>query len=381
MIEAKFKIQNTDFKASISDMRTPFALLVESKPRAYSVNLRGSDEIAFEWLEEEIKGKLVLIDRNILHNIIGDIDFSQSIVYDVKPTEKKKSIKTVLKIADWLMENNANRGSMVYVIGGGIMQDLGAFACAMVKRGIPWTYVPTTLLSQADSCVGGKTAVNFKNSKNTLALFSAPRSVLIDQDFIKTLPDEDYFSGMGEIARLLITGGEETIRLLEYSLHNIITTRDSFRTSELIRASLTVKASIVEFDEFELDHRRSMNYGHSIGHAIEALSNYRIPHGQGVAVGMMVENELAVAEGFLKQEVCDRLNRILREIITENVWEVLTELKIDDILPYLKNDKKVEGSVLKIAALHDIGDMRFEDFPLNATGVKKIKKAFKRISE
>lgn len=381
MIETQFKIQGTDFKASIPDIVTPFALMVKSKPRDYSINLRSSDNIAFDWLEEEIKEKFVLIDKKILHNIINDIDLSQSIVYSVKATEKKKSIKTVLKIAEWMMANNANRGSMVYVIGGGIIQDLGAFACAMLKRGIPWTYVPTTLLAQADSCLGGKAAVNFKNSKNTLALFSAPRSVLIDQDFIKTLSDEDYFSGIGEIARLLITGGEETVRLLEYNLSNIITTRDASRTAELTIASLVVKQSIVEFDEFELNHRRSMNYGHSIGHAIEALSNYRIPHGQGVAVGMMVENELAVDEGFLKQAVCDRLNGILREIVTENVWEVLTELKIDDILPYLKNDKKVEGSVLKIAALHDIGDMRFEDFPLNATGVKKIKRAFKRISQ
>lgn len=380
-METNFKIQNTDFKAIIPDIDSHHGFLIKSKPRDYTVHFRNDPIKSFEWLEEEIKGNLVLIDRNIMQNIMHDIDFTQSYVFDIKPTEKKKSIKTVLKIADWLMENNANRGSMVWVIGGGIMQDLGAFACAMVKRGIPWTYVPTTLLSQSDSCVGGKTAVNFKKSKNTLALFSAPRSVIVDTDFIKTLSDEDFASGVGEIARLLITGGEETVRLLENNLINVVSSRHHLKTTELLQASLAVKASIVEFDEFELDHRRSMNYGHSIGHAIEALSNYRIPHGQGVAIGMMIENELAVAEGFLDQSVCDRLNNILKEIITESVWEVFSELNMDDILPYLKNDKKVEGSVLKIAALHGIGDMRFENFPLDESGVKKIKYAYKKVSQ
>lgn len=377
-MKAEFKIQGKDFTAEIPDMSENFGLLIKSVPRSYSVYFRTSADKSFDWLEQEIKGNLVLIDRNILREVMPDVDFSESTVLDIKPTEKNKSIKTVLKIADWLMENNANRGSMVWVIGGGIMQDLGAMACAMVKRGIPWTYVPTTLLGQADSCVGGKTAVNFKKSKNTLALFSAPRAVIIDQEFLDTLTDHDFASGLGEIARLLITGGEETVRLLEFNLYNLIR-RDNYRTAESMRASLAIKAAIVEFDEFELDHRRSMNYGHSIGHAIEGLSRYRIPHGQGVAIGMMIENELAVAEGFLNQGVCVQLNSTLREIITESVWEVMKELNIDDILPYLKNDKKVEGSVLKIAALHGIGDMRFENFSLDANGVKKIKRAYKKL--
>ena len=200
-----YQIQDTYFTTTI-EPETTKEFSVQSSPRPYVVKIVSEDN--FSWIRKEIytqKTPLVLIDCYVKNEVLKTVDFENIPCYEVDATENNKGIDTVLKVCEFLQDNNANRGSMLYVIGGGIIQDLGAFAGAMYKRGIPWTFVPTTLLSQADSCLGGKTAVNHGKTKNVLGLFSAPRQVLIDPRFIDTLSYNDQLSGGGEIFRLLIT--------------------------------------------------------------------------------------------------------------------------------------------------------------------------------
>ena len=144
----------------------------------------------------------------------------------------------------------------------------------------------------------------------------------------------------------------------------------------MVAASLQVKKRIVENDEFEIDIRRSMNYGHSIGHAIEALSEYRIPHGVGVAIGILVENRIALNRGLLPNTQEQEIYQVGRKIIPENIWKIFSKLSIERILPYLASDKKVEGAVLKLATLQELGKMVFVDLPLNSNGMKEVKHAF-----
>jgi len=264
---------------------------------------------------------------------------------------------------------------MLYVIGGGILQDLGAFSGAMYKRGIPWTFVPTTLLSQADSCLGAKTAVNHGASKNVLGLFSAPRRVIIDPKFIDSLNYEDFCSGGGEIFRLLITGGLIGVNFLTEYL-DMFLKRDKVAVMELTKASLLIKQSIVEHDEFELDIRRSMNYGHSIGHAIEALSNYRISHGTAVAFGILVENQISVNRNLLSTDEALLIQNLGTKLIPEVVWQVIKTLNPQELLPYLTNDKKAEGNNLKLATLVRLGDMKFLDLTLDQQGIEEVVQAF-----
>ena len=269
---------------------------------------------------------------------------------------------------------------MLFAAGGGIIQDLAAFSAYMFKRGIPWTFVPTTLLAQGDSSVGGKTALNYRQTKNLLALFSAPKRIITDTDFLSTLSIDDWLSGGGEILRLCITGGEQSLSELEQGIAAFIH-RDLTVTTHLIRVSLRIKKAVVEFDEFELDIRRSMNYGHSFGHALEALTNYRIAHGIGVALGILVENEISYLRGILPQSQRDRILALTNHLISDRVWEIFRQANLDGVIDLLKRDKKAEGAVLKLATIARVGQIVFIDLNLDASGEFEIRKANRSVLE
>lgn len=374
-----FKIQNVEFINWAEGMGEE-SISVQSSPRQYSVDFI-SNSSGFSWLNDRIKSQgkpLILADKYVFDAFLSGLNLEGIPTYKFEAIEENKDIQTVLSVCDFLNENQANRGSMLFVIGGGIVQDIGAFAAAMLKRGIPWTYVPTTLLSQGDSCLGGKTAVNHNKTKNLLGLFSAPRKVLIDSTFCKTLDFKDRMSGGGEIFRLLITGGKSGFELLERYVDQFIDGSID-ATQKLVAASLQVKKRIVENDEFELDIRRSMNYGHSIGHAIEALSNYQIPHGVGVAIGILVENRIAVNRGMLSRDEEKRMYAVGKKIVPSDTWQIFSGLDISKILPFLASDKKVEGAILKLATLNSIGEMVFVDLSLDEKGLVEVEKAFNEV--
>ncbi len=240
--------------------------------------------------------------------------------------------------------------------------------------------MPTTLLAQGDSSVGGKTALNHKQTKNLLALFSAPRKIITDTGFLATLPDEDWYSGAGEIFRLCITGGESALVELE-RLHPALLQHDLERTTDLIRIALIVKKAVVEHDEFELDIRRSMNYGHSFGHALEALANYRISHGVGVTIGILVENEISYLRGVLPAPERMRLLQLGNRLISAGSWNLFRDLRLDGILDLLKRDKKTEGAVLKLATLRCIGKIEFIDLPMDSQGEAEMRAAATSVIE
>jgi 3-dehydroquinate synthase len=374
-----FKIQNSSFRDWSSGVNAD-AFTIKSSPRPYCVEFISSNQ-QFSWLEQQILAQqkpLILSDSYVQDELLPNLKIGEVPTYRLEPTEENKDIATVLAVCDFLNQHKANRGSMLFVIGGGVVQDIGAFAAAMLKRGIPWTYVPTTLLAQGDSCLGGKTAVNHNKTKNLLGLFSAPRKVFIDNNFARTLSFQDRMSGGGEIFRLLITGGAVGAELLGKNIVDFVDGSISV-TRQLVAASLQVKRLIVEDDEFELDIRRAMNYGHSIGHAIEALSNYKIPHGIGVAIGIFVENRIAVNRGMLSQAEERKIYEIGKKLVPNDTWRIFCNLDISKILPLLSSDKKAEGPVLKLATLQSIGHMVFVDLSLDENGLTEVQNAFDEV--
>lgn len=376
MTNAEFRIQSQQFSAEVvPEIGAGFQVL--SSPRPYRVDFPAGDSPAANLAREMKmhKAPLVLVDSRIRELYFGATpELSVVPTFSVEAREEVKEIATVLDIVGFLEKNGATKTSMLFVVGGGIIQDLGAFAGGMYKRGLPWTFVPTTLLAQGDSCVGGKTALNHKKTKNLLALFSAPRRVIIDTGFLATLPWGDMLSGAGEIFRLCITGGPAFLD--EFGAHlPAFLTGDRLATRRLIATSLSAKRAVVEFDEFELDIRRSMNYGHSFGHALEALTDYRIPHGVGVTIGILVENEIAHRRGMLGRSERDRLVALGRKIIPDNSRRVFADTSLDGVLDLLRRDKKTEGAILKLATLERIGQMRFIDFMLDAAGEKELRDA------
>ena len=366
--EKDFYIQDVLF--SYNNTNYNDVLTVNSKPRRYDIIFKESE--SFSWLNQiNNVNNFLLIDKNV-KKILNDLSYKFNIpTYEIEATEDNKNITKVLEVCEWFQEHKVNRGSMVYVLGGGILQDIGAFSCYMFKRGVPWTFIPTTLLAQADSCLGAKTAVNFKDSKNVLGLFSAPRKVIVDTKFLETLNMNDTSSGIGEIFRLCITGGWNSFNYLRSKSLML-------DLNDLIKASLLVKKLIVDYDEYELDIRRSMNYGHSIGHAIEAYTHYKIPHGQAVALGILVENYISHNRNMLPLselkdifEVCD--------FVTEESWQHFFNVDSNKLLQFLTSDKKVVGKQLKLATIESIGKMKFIDLPLDNNGMAEVYKAFEDV--
>lgn len=298
----KFTVDNISLETEqVSD-----DFIVNSVPNNYGVVFKNFEASFTE-------NDFLLIDSNV-HKLYG-VHHSQMMIIDA--TEKNKTIQTVLNICEWLSLQNFNKGNHLYVIGGGIIQDIGAFVGNIYKRGIRWTFVPTTLLSQCDSCIGGKTALNFNEMKNQLALFAAPQKVIIDTRFLESLPPQEILSGMGEIVKFFIMGGEYYLDKLDIDLIN------------RIRHGLSIKKAVIEYDEFEKNIRKCLNYGHSFGHAIEAAVDYSIPHGEAVLLGIEIINRL-----FTK-------SNIITDIV--NKYTSIDKIKHIDskhIVHLLKHDKK-----------------------------------------
>ena len=353
-------------------------LQIRSVPRPYQVEFQSGDG-AGKRISDDILGHgsaLLLADRWVFDNHLNqNLGLETVPKFVISATEENKSIDTVLEIVGFLEKHGASKKTMLYAVGGGIIQDLAAFSACMYKRGIPWTFVPTTLLAQGDSSVGGKTALNHKQTKNLLALFSAPRHIIIDTGFLSTLSNDDWLSGCGEILRLCITGGERSLIELERNLKALVD-RDLNVTTHLIREALAVKKAVVEFDEFEIDARRSMNYGHSFGHALEAMTTYKISHGIGVALGILVENEISFMRSVLPLVQRNRIIVLANEIISDNVFSIFRSASMDGVIDLLKRDKKAEGAILKLATLTLVGQIDFIDLPLDATGELEVRKAY-----
>lgn len=375
-----FRIQQQEFDAPV-DPREDGAFLVRSVPRPYRVEFPASPkpgEVVAR-LVAEARHPLLVADQRVWQiHLESQRSLSSVPRLVIEAKEENKGISKVLEIVEFLEEQRASKTSMLFVVGGGIIQDLGAVAAYLYKRGIPWTFIPTTLLAQGDSGIGGKTALNHKKTKNLLALFSAPRRVVIMPEFLDTLPMDDVLSGMGEVFRLHLTGGHHFLDAFEREFPLFQGgSKDALR--KLIVAALSVKRAVVELDEFEVDLRRSMNFGHSFGHALEALVDFRIPHGVAVTIGAMVENEISMRRGMLPADQRDRLLRAAVPLVPEASRRELAALKLDGILDLLRRDKKTEGNALKLVVVESIGQMRFVDLELDAPTVDLLQECVRAV--
>ena len=318
---------------------------VKSVPKDYGVfwnNNNPIDMITHEYHD----GDVILMDKH-LYDLYPIKD---KVTYVVEATEDNKSIESILKFIEFLSSNNFNKGNKLIVVGGGITQDIGAFVGAVYKRGIDWVLFPSTLLSMCDSCIGGKTGINHKDVKNQLALFSSPSKVIICSQFINTLSEYDIKSGLGEILKLFITGGEYFVKKYsEYVKDGKVISKDYYKF--LIFGALFIKRVIVEYDEFELDIRKSLNYGHTIGHAVESLSNYKIPHGQAVAVGMLVVNRMWKdwPDNLIESLCLDLIDR-----------DVLMNIDYSNIKSLISKDKKTIGNETTFVFCDGFGGTFFE---------------------
>jgi len=364
----KFIIDDTNlFYPDISELND-LEFEIASTPKNYQ--LKGFQDL--ETICSLINTKLsnqgcLIVDRKVFDiHLKKDIKIDKKRIYLVDASESIKNIDTVLSICEFYAMHNINKGSDIYVIGGGILQDLGGSASYLFKRGVPWSYLPSTLLGISDSCLGGKTAVNFKTYKNLLGLFSAPRELILCSDFIESLTFQDMACGYGEIFRLSLTGGEKSFEIFKNNIQNSLI-GDKSAIKNLIISSLLVKKAVIEEDEYEINIRKSMNYGHTIGHAVEAITEFKIPHGIGVAIGILIENDISRRLNMMDATLCKEIIESAKSIIDHRYVDLLSESSFNNISEHLRKDKKTVGNKANFTYLKNIGNMQFAYNDINET--------------
>ena len=328
-----FQVENTNFKI---ETRYTTNLLVKSYDKEYSC----------EVVSQEIN---TIINNNFINGdyIIADKFFEGQInnpnVIFIEAIEENKCMETVLQIFDTLYENKFIKKNKLIVIGGGIIQDISGFLCGMYKRGVKWVLVPTTMLAMTDSCIGGKVCLN-RGGKNMLGLFVSPSKIIISDLFLQTLDNDMIISGIGESLKLAIIAGENEVHSFTKMLNN----KDYVG---IIKQSLEIKKTIVEYDELERNERRVLNYGHTIGHALEAATNYFIPHGIAVLIGMYYINKL-----FIKTAEFDEINELILSLVPK---KYLIKIDIDILGNYMLSDKKNMGNEICFIVLEKYGKSKF----------------------
>jgi 3-dehydroquinate synthase len=335
-----FSVGNTIFEDNIDNSDN---VKIKSYNKTYDVlyNNKNLSELINEiYIEKDF----IFIDKNVYNldtSSLDKINNKYYLIFDA--IEDNKNIDSVLKLIDILYELKFNKKNKLIVIGGGITQDVGGFASAIYKRGINWTFIPTTLLSMTDSAIGGKVGIN-RNSKNVLALFVSPNKIYISDYFLKSLKHDDIISGLGESLKLSLTGGNSCYEIFKknYDEKNYI---------NIIKMSTSVKKLVVEKDELEKDERKVLNYGHTLGHALESASNYFIPHGIAVLYGMYMINRIFYDNKY------EELNNFILEIIPDKFKKIKIPFEI--FLNHVLSDKKNDGENICFILLNNIGESIF----------------------
>jgi 3-dehydroquinate synthase len=282
-------------------------------------------------------GTHFIIDANVMATMPTHIldELAKKNVVLITATEESKSYTGIEPVITKLLDMKLKRDSVLVAIGGGITQDIACFIATTFMRGIKWVFVPTTLLAQADSCIGSKSSINFGNYKNLLGSFNPPNHVYISNQFLETLSDSDFKSGIGEIIKLMLVAGEVT-NPKEITRENI---------SDYIRRALIIKKRFIEADEFDTDIRQILNYGHCVGHGIESATNFAIPHGIAITIGMDVANRFAYLENLISKTEYDTIHHTLFENYKEFA-NIMIDANI--VCNAMTKDKKNTGSKINL---------------------------------
>lgn len=291
--------------------------------------------------------------KEMLHNL--QAKGINSCLISFEGGEKSKNLRTVEKLLDKMLSNGLDRKSCVIALGGGVVGDIAGFAAASYMRGIPFVQVPTTLLAMVDSSTGGKVGVDLRNGKNSCGAFWQPKRVYVDLAALESLPKREIINGMSEVVKSAIIKDAKLFKYIEENAERIL--KPDLKVMEnVIARSCNIKAFVVERDEYEENLRKIVNYGHTIGHAIEVLTNYRkYTHGEAIAIGMAVEADIARRLGYLKKEEAQRQNNLLRRIGLNTALPRIDEKKI---LNELRKDKKAVGGRAQFVLPERIGKMK-----------------------
>ncbi len=303
----------------------------------------------------------IITDENVKRCWAGKIErmlrgkYPGVTLLSIPPGENQKNLSTIEKLARNLLKMKADRKSILVALGGGVVGDITGFLASVFLRGVSFINIPTTLLAQVDSSVGGKTGVDLPEGKNLVGTFYQPKLVFIDIDFLSTLPDDEFVSGMAEVIKYGIILDESFFSFLESNTEKVLM-KEPEPLTRMVYRSCELKKNVVEKDEKEAGLRRILNFGHTIGHSLETVSDYSIKHGMAVAVGMVVASHIAGDIGLLPFRQVSQIERVIRSFGLPT--RIPSTLDPDKILSALSHDKKRVGSDLHWVLPTAIGNVK-----------------------
>nr|WP_289063381.1 3-dehydroquinate synthase [uncultured Anaerostipes sp.] len=329
--------------------------------KIYEIHLEDSFENLMDSMEFlDLPGRKVCIvtESNVAPIYLQEIykrisqKAAKVVTFSFTAGEANKQLATIEKIYEQLIRNHFDRKDLLVALGGGVVGDMTGFAAATYLRGIDFIQIPTTLLAQVDSSIGGKTGVDFLQYKNMVGAFHQPKLVYINTAALKSLPEREYFSGMGEVIKhglIKDSGYYQWIKDHKKEIKD----RDEQILREMIYRSCLIKGGVVERDPKEQGERALLNFGHTLGHAIEKLKEFQWLHGECVGVGCQLAAMISAGRGEISQDDVKDIKDTFKEF---DLWKPVGEIDPEEVVQTTKSDKKMEGNHVKFILLHQIGE-------------------------
>lgn len=354
-------------------------LEVVSSSGRYRVEERKTVGEAIASALQSATGSFVLADANVvaLHPAaFAQVDDPGRLIV-IEATEPAKSYSALEPIIEALIQAGIKRNSTLVVVGGGVLQDIGCFIASVLFRGIAWSLVPSTLLAQCDSCIGSKSSINIGRFKNQLGTFHAPKHVYLVFDLLRTLPPDEIRSGMGEIIKLHLVAGEPELARLRGHLAQYAATGNGLE--QLVWDALRIKKEFIEQDEFDTGKRNLLNYGHTFGHAYESATQYGIPHGIAVALGISTASFFSEHLALAPPGTADAIDELLRPWY-QPYDRVLLEADPQTVFAAMKLDKKNTGSSVNCILTRGPGLMEKVALDASTQGFDLLGKYYQRMN-
>jgi 3-dehydroquinate synthase len=311
---------------------------------------------------------------------LSSLDLKTDRLIAIPALESSKNLDYIPQVIEQMRKLGANRQTHVYAIGGGIIQDIATFVNSIYMRGIAWTYFPSTLLSMADSCIGGKSSINVAGYKNLVGNIYPPSAVYVDMDFCKTLGKNEIIGGLAEAVKICFARGPEFFdAYLELSpLYPL----SGEKGVKVVSQALQAKKWFIEIDEFDQSERLLLNYGHTFGHALEASSNFALAHGVAVAIGMLVAIEYATQAqnlsgiGKTKSSQLERYIIDLIEPLKQDLGEILSQIDLASVMQKFEGDKKHQQDFYRMIIPSSSGGLVITSAPKNTQSLVQIQSAY-----
>jgi len=336
-------------------------LTVQLKENGYNIHL-GKESIqlfhSLCWKKDLPKKKFFIIDENVFRvhkKYLQTFLFEgkDDIIYVMPAGEKSKSFKQIGEIHKSMLQHKFGRDTLVVAVGGGVTGDAAGFAASIFMRGVPVVHIPTTLLAAVDSSVGGKTGINFNNTKNIIGSFYQPKFVLIDTNFFSTLPEKEITCGLGEIIKYAFLSGQSFYDDVLKKLP-LFYEKDFSATEKLIAASIGIKTEVVSSDEKETGLRKILNFGHTFAHAFESELKFKIKHGEAVIAGIICALYLSHLKGFISDEQVEKFLLLPGQI---PLPATLKKLEKEKLYQVMLSDKKNRDGKIKFVLIKNLGEI------------------------